>query len=86
MTEHDAGTRNDPGASYAIHIAGTVGPMLVQSLSCEASADAAPWDVRTDPGAVVLLSVTEEDLVDVVRRLADDGVEIESVRDLCVGD
>jgi hypothetical protein len=69
-------------AVYAIHIEGLLGPMLVSSLSEEGSAASGPWDVHTEQSSIVLVSVTDDDLVDVVRRLAASGVEIGWVREL----
>ena len=77
---------NGQGAAYAIHIAGVVGPMLVSSLTAAGSLQSVPWDVRTEDSSTIVVSVTEDDLVEVVRRLADEGVEIEWVRELGTSD
>jgi hypothetical protein len=73
---------DDQAAVYAIHIAGPVGPILVSALLDAGAASAVPWDVRLEENSVLLVSVTEKDLVDVVDRLAEGGVEIDSVREL----
>ncbi|HEY2299361.1 MAG TPA: hypothetical protein VGH43_16620 [Jatrophihabitans sp.] len=71
-------------ATYVIHIEGVLGPMLVSSLTNEVTSDSCPWDVRTERSSVIVLSVTDDDLVDVVRRLAESGVEIGCVREIGV--
>jgi len=82
MTEADVDTSAEHTAVYAIHIEGVLGPMLVSSLSEEGSAASGPWDVRTEESSVLLVSETDDDLIDVVRRLAASGVEIGWVRRL----
>jgi hypothetical protein len=69
-------------AAYAIHIEGVLGPMLLSSLTSEISSDTCPWHVRTEDSSVIVVSVTEDDLVDVARRLTESGVEIGCVREL----
>ena len=72
----------EQAAVYAIHIEGVVGPMLISSLSRDGSSVSRQWDVRTEQSSTVLLSVTDDDLVDVVRRLEASGVEIGWVREI----
>ena len=82
MTERDVDGTTEQTAVYAIHIDGVVGPMLVSSLSSEVPAASRRWHVRTEQISVVLISVTDEDLVEVVGRLAASGVEIGCVREI----
>ena len=82
MTGHDPALSGTGSGVYAIHIGGAVGPILLTSLVAAGPASSPPPDVCLLHGCVMLVSVTDDDLVDVVRRLADDGVEIGSVRDL----
>ena len=72
----------DQTAAYAIHIEGLLGPMLVSSLLREGSSASCRWDVRTEESSTVLVSVTDDDLVDVVRMLEASGLEIGWVREL----
>jgi hypothetical protein len=85
MTGPDLVAPTDQTAVYAIHIAGVVGPMLVSSLFDTGSAASAPWEVSTQRSSSVLVSETDDDLVDVVRRLAAAGVEIDWVRERGAG-
>ena len=71
-------------ASYVIYVEGVLGPMLVTSLTNEVTSDSCPWDVRTERSSVIVVSVTEDDLVDVAHRLAASGVEIGFVREISV--
>lgn len=66
---------NEQAAVYAIHVEGELGPLLVASLSPSSR-------VRTEEPSVVIVSVTDDDLVDVAEKLARFGVEIGSVRQI----
>jgi hypothetical protein len=64
---------NDQCAAYAIRVEGELGPLLLSSL-------APSWGSHTEEPTVVILSVTDDDLVDVAVKLARFGMEIDSVR------
>lgn len=68
----------DTTAAYAIRIEGVVGPMLQSSLTHGGS------DGRIEQPSVVIVSVTDYDLVDVVWKLASYGLEIDSIRSIAV--
>jgi hypothetical protein len=82
MNERGMDAPTEQLAVYAIHIEGVLGPMLVSSLSGEVASLSRQWHVRTEQSSLVLVSETEDDLVDVVRRLAESGVQVSWVREI----
>ena len=67
----------DTAAAYAIRIEGVVGPLLRSCLTQGSNA-------TIEQPSVVIVSVTDYDLVDVAWKLASYGLEIDSVRSIAV--
>jgi hypothetical protein len=64
-----------PPASYLIRVPGALGPVVLTALGLDTA-------MCTHAGCTVLVPGTEDDIVEVVRRLLEAGVEIESVREI----
>jgi hypothetical protein len=67
-------------AAYALRIEGAVGPVLQLCLRHSASGAT----TRTEEPSVVLVAVTDDDLVDVAGKLISYGVEIDSLRAITI--
>lgn len=68
----------DP-ASYSVRIAGSLGPLFLSSLPHRAV-------LHTEGRSIVIARMADADLVDIVRKCVEFGVEIESVREIEVND
>ena len=66
----------DQAVAYAITIEGALGPVLQLCLTYGANG----VTTHTEQPSVVMVARTDDDLVEVARKLASYGVEIDSVR------
>lgn len=65
----------DTPASYLIRVPGVLGPVVLTALGLETA-------LCTHPGCTVVVPAADDDVVEIVRKLLEAGIDIESVREI----